>query len=363
MEATSDLRKTAIPFEQVGRLIARQPTFAIYDAVGVPSIPEKMGALGTARALSLFLGTHYESYTAVAPYLACLDHELLSWTKSELWSRPWGVFVFSRAPFHELFHHFQHFLTARMPDGQSTFFRFQDPRILAPFLQSTESKSFGFWNSVRAFGWGENESVAIVTLSEEIARTQPNQQPSGVAFSTELICSLGKVQMGNFLDRCGKYLDASGTPLPPDRDAFFHSILRYASSVGIRLEIDLLRFMQLILGWKEMRSIAFVREILNYPGVAGSEKVDLLCEMAAFSAAGTAMPQSAGLDVEANAKAIKRFLGEHLNDRQFLQAHPDGALTMAPADTRWRKEWLTIYNEELACRAKVTRVPVGAASM
>jgi hypothetical protein len=133
--------------------------------------------------------------------------------------------------------------------------------------------------------------------------------------------------------------------------------------VGINLELDMLRFMQLVLGWKGMQAITPIREILTYPEVSGTDKVDLLCEMAAFAGFGPDPLRIVGLDLEANAKALQKFLDAHLNDKQFLQTRSDGTLTMSPADTRWRKEWLRYYNEEVARRAQVAQVPVGAATI
>jgi hypothetical protein len=363
MEATNDLPKTAVSIEQVSRLIEARAVYAVFDSVGVPRVPAKMQALASGRALSLFLGTPFESYTAVAPYLASLDPELLDWTRRELWQGPWGILVFSRAPLDELFQHFRRFLTVHMPNGQSAFFRFQDPRILPTFLQSAESRDLGFWNGIAGYGWGEGESVAMVKCPEGAVRNPSSPQHREPSLSPELMRSFGKTQLQNFIDRCIKYFEIAGTALPPDRDAFFQSILRYAGSVEIKLEIDLLRFMQLVLGWKGMQGIPVIREILTYPGVSGTDKVDLLCEMAAFSTLGPLRVPGAGLNPDANAKAGKRFLEDHLNERQFLQAHPEGALTMSQADARWRKEWVKLYTEEVAKQAQVTRVQAGSSSI
>jgi hypothetical protein len=359
METTSDILKTAISLKQVGQLVDERAVYAIFDSVGAPRVPEKMHALAAERALSLFLGTPFESYTAVAPYLASLDPELLDWTRRELWQEPWGILVFSRTPLVELFHHFRRFLTARMPDGNSVFFRFQDPRILLAFLRSAEATSFGFWNGVAAYGWSDGESVVMVKCPRGIAQNQPSQQ-GNLAFSNELMSSLGKTQLQNFTDRCTKYFEMTGISLPAERDAFFQSILKYGSSVGIKLEIDLLRFMQLVLGWKGMQSIAVVREILSYPAVSGTDKVDLLCEMAAFGGFASSPADAPGLDRSAHRQALTEFLRKHQNDAQFLRVHPDGILTTQPADTRWRKEWMQLYCEKVASLAQVTNVPVGS---
>ena len=360
---SSDFRKTTVSLDQVSRFIGERAAYAVFDSVGAPRIPEKMYKLGTQQALSLYAGSPFESYTAVAPYLAILDQELFDWIRGEIWEEPWGVMIFTRSPLDLLFEHFRRFLTIQLPNGESAFFRFQDPRILPVFLESAEAQSSGFWNGIAAYGWGQDDAVVIVKRPESIAETSANAPSGKLVFSTDLMRSLGKAQLQDFIDRCAKYFESCDTALPADRDAFFHSILRYAGSVGIKLEIDLLRFMQLVLGWKEMQSMPFVREILTYPEVSGTDKVDMLCEIAAFSTLGSAHQQSAGLNLEANAKASQRFLDEHLNDKQFLQDHPDGALTMAHSDTHLRKDWLKIYNEEIATLAKMTRVQVGSASL
>jgi pyruvate-formate lyase-activating enzyme len=93
----------------------------------------------------------------------------------------------------------------------------------------------------------------------------------------------------------------------------------------------------------------------------GTDKVDLLCEMAAFGGYASSPADAPGLDREAHRQALIGFLGKHKSDAQFLRAHPDGRLTTRPADARWRKEWVQLYSENVASFAQVTNVPVGSA--
>jgi hypothetical protein len=363
MEATVHLPRTTVALELINQLIQQRSVYAIFDPVGAPRVPEKMHALSSERSLSLFQGTPYESYTAVAPYLASVDEELFEWIRKGLWAEPWGILLLSRSSLGELFNVFRRFITVRLPDGNACFFRFHDPRILSTFLDAEESARYEFWNGISAYGWSADDAVTLVKRPDGMAASAGEVPVSEVALSPELMNSLGKAQLKSFLDRCSKYLEGNGVTLPANRGMFFQSVFLYARSVGIVLELDLLRFLHLILGWKGMQSIAVVREILSYPEVSGTDKVDLLCELAAFAGMGPEPLRIAGLDMEANAKALQRFLDEHVNDRLFFEKHHSGALTMSIEDTRWRKEWVNYYCEFVSERAKVTRVPVGTAGI
>lgn len=359
MELKADLRKTSVSFEQLGRLVEERALYAIVDSVNCPRVPEKMIRLSGEKALSLYAGTPFEAYTAVVPWLTSLDAELLDWLVNDLWLKPWGILVFSRASLPDLFQHFRRFWAARMPNGTSAIFRFQDPRILPIFLASDEAAHCGFWNGIAAYGWSDGDAAAMVKRPEAIAQMQHYPNREGMEISASLVHALESRQMQGFIERCIAYLNSMETVLPADRCAFFESVLRYARSVGIVAELDLVRFIKMVLTWKELRSIAVVREILANPEVSGTDKVDLLCELAAFGSFEQRSGQQRGLDPESNARAGQRLLDELVNDKEFLSCHSDGPLTMSQADTRWRKVWVRLYCEEVAKRAQVTRVPVG----
>jgi hypothetical protein len=357
-----ELKRIAASAEQYRRLVREQGVYAIFDVAGDPGVAAKMQSLPQGQAVSLFAGSPFESYTAVAPYLARLDEPLGDWVYEELWKKPWGILVFSPTPLEQLFYHFRRFVQARLPDGAPSFLRFYDPRILPAFLASPEALHFGFWSGIKSFGWSEGEAATFMQWPGGApTATAPPQQE--ISLSQGLMHAFEKVQLKDFLERCRAYIELAGGKLPEGNEAVLHSILRYGISVGIEQEIDALRFILLVLGWKEMRSLPVVREILNYPEVKGSDKVDLLCELAAFGGFSPSPMEALGLDKEANQKAMARFIAQHSKDEQFLKTHPGGALTIGPADTRWRKEWIKIYCALVAERAKVTEIAVGTASI
>jgi hypothetical protein len=353
------VKQITATFEQVLRIMAERSVFAIFDLAGQPSVAQKLNSFPANRALSLLSGTRFDAYTAVSPHIVRMDSELAAWIGRDLWKDPWGILIVSEAALEPLFQHFQHFLQVRTADGNPFLFRFFDPRILPTFLASADAQTFGFWHQIGAFAWSQGEAA---TLARWTADPPPAPDLSqSVTLSAELMRNFKKLQFKNFLDRSLAYLALSDADLPADPPAFILSLLRYAVSAGIENEVDLVRFFLLVCGWKQMPSIGAAREILSYPALPGTDKVDLLCEMAAFGGYASSPADAPGLDREAHRQALIGFLGKHKSDAQFLRAHPDGRLTTRPADARWRKEWVQLYSEKVASLAQVTNVPVGSA--
>jgi len=353
------VKQITATFEQVLRITVERSVFAIFDLAGAPAAVQMLNALPANRALSLFTGTRFDAYTAVSPYLARLDSDLAAWIGRDLWKDPWGILIVSEAALESLFHHFQRFLHVRTADGNPFLFRFFDPRILPTFLASADAQSFGFWHQIGAFAWSQGEAATLARWTGD-----PPAAPDPakcVTLSSELMRNFQKLQLKNFLDRALAYLALTGADLTADPQTFVLSLLRYAVSAGIENEVDLVRFFLLVCGWKQMPSIGAAREILSYPALPGTDKVDLLCEMAAFGGYASSPADAPGLDREAHRQALIGFLGKHKSDAQFLRAHPDGRLTTRPADARWRKEWVQLYSEKVASFAQVTNVPVGSA--
>lgn len=318
----------------------------------------KLCRLGADCALSFFGKTSFDAYTAVTPYLVRLDNDLATWIGRDLWQQPWGILIFSKATLEALFQHFRRFFYVRAPDGNSYFFRFFDPRILPVFCSSADALAYGFWHPIEAFGWSQGETAALARWTSDVPPSPDLAQK--VTLSPELMHNFEKMQLQNFLDRALAYLHAMGVELPGDPAAYVQSLLRYAVSVGIENEVDLVRFLVLVSGWGEMPSIDAARDILSYPELPGSDKVDLLCEMAAFGGYSSPPAEAPGLDREAHRQALKEFLEKHRSDARFLRIHPDGSLSLRPADARWRKEWVQLYCDKVAARAQVTFVPMGS---
>jgi hypothetical protein len=236
--------------------------------------------------------------------------------------------------------------------------RFYDPRILPTFLASDIVSQSGFWDGMIAYGVGQEAGVKCIRPPEGISTSR--QRTPGLVISADLLSSFARLQKQDFIRRCSAYLKDLGIALPSDEETFFRSFFHYAFETGIDTETDLVRFLHLVLGWKEMRTITSVREVLKYPGLSGKDKVDLLCEMVAFGEPEETGTDVNALDAKARYEADKQFLEEHRQDRQFMELHPDGSLTLNPRDARWRKEWLRIYTAEVVKRAKVSDVILGS---
>jgi len=118
--------------------------YAILDACDEPCVPEKVRELGD-RAVSLYRGAAEQDYVAIAPYLAIVDEDLLSWIVNQLWAKPWGVLVVAPVDLASLRKHFRRFLIVEDPDGKQMYFRFYDPRVLPMYLATclpSEVKEF-----------------------------------------------------------------------------------------------------------------------------------------------------------------------------------------------------------------------------
>jgi hypothetical protein len=138
---------------QLARWAERGRLYAVLDATGTPSVPPRARALGEGRAVSLYRGRAEEDLFSIAPYLVQLDWPTLEWITSELWPEPWGVFVVADVPLDTLRSHFRRFLVVDGPDGESWYFRFYDPRVLARYLATCTSEEDGaFYGPVTAYG-------------------------------------------------------------------------------------------------------------------------------------------------------------------------------------------------------------------
>lgn len=151
------------------RLICREQgrqLFAILDACDEPLVPEKVGELGRAKAVSLYNGVAYQNYWAISPYLVIVDENMLDWIVDNLWSDPWGIFAVADATLNEVRKHFRRFLMIDGPDGTQWYFRFYDPRVLEDFLavSSTDQKQMifaGVSEYLIANGTGQIRSLQI----------------------------------------------------------------------------------------------------------------------------------------------------------------------------------------------------------
>jgi len=131
-------------------------------AAGPTFQPPAAGMLeGGAQYESLYEGRSKAELTLFAPYLVSLPpwSKLLEKLVSKGWGKSWGIYLTCNLPFHEVRHHFRHFLMVNMPDGGQVYFRFYDPRVLRVYLPTCTPEETGqFFGPVRRFA-AEDEKL------------------------------------------------------------------------------------------------------------------------------------------------------------------------------------------------------------
>ncbi|OJH37302.1 RHS repeat-associated core domain-containing protein [Cystobacter ferrugineus] len=126
--------------------------YAVLDACGSPSVPARILGLGEGQGSVLYRGQAAETFGDKAPYLARVDLALLAWIEQELWNAPWGIFLTCQAGFLAVETHLRRFLTVSSPQGDEWLFRFYDPRLLRPFLEScSEEEALEFFGPLESF--------------------------------------------------------------------------------------------------------------------------------------------------------------------------------------------------------------------
>jgi hypothetical protein len=116
--------------------------YCILDAARDERIhPALVRFAGTREILSLYQGTAAAELADVAPYLVCLgtDDLIFDWLWETGWGDSWGIFLWSLATPDSLRAHFRHHTKVRTDDGRFLLFRFYDPRVLQPFLETCDS--------------------------------------------------------------------------------------------------------------------------------------------------------------------------------------------------------------------------------
>jgi hypothetical protein len=160
----------------------RGALYAILDAVDEPRVPAKLRELRPARAASLYRGAAADDLAALAPYLVRVDADLLEWIAATLWTDAWGIFAVSGAGFDAMRTHFRKFLLVDAPDGDSWYFRFYDPRVLARFLPTCDvvqlSELFG---PIDWFAWTDIESYGV-TIARRDWHDQSAQPKPRITF-------------------------------------------------------------------------------------------------------------------------------------------------------------------------------------
>jgi predicted component of type VI protein secretion system len=148
----------AVEVEESGpplHILQRQalPVLAILDAARDGGIPGLIAESGEQHQ-SLLEGEQGRALAQVAPYLVALPpaSPLLQTLAAQHWGRSTCLYLTSRLPLSELCRHFRQFLLVKPPQGDPSFFRFYDPRVLRVFLPTCTPPEAGrFFGAVRSF--------------------------------------------------------------------------------------------------------------------------------------------------------------------------------------------------------------------
>ncbi|MBZ5605182.1 MAG: DUF4123 domain-containing protein [Acidobacteriia bacterium] len=139
--------------------------YAIVDACDEPSVLKRSSEAAPDSAVCLYRGGAEEQYAHVAPYLMRVDHATFDWIAQDLWTQPWGIFIYSPGPLENLRTHFRRFLTVKSSNGKKYLFRFYDPGVLRSFVQSCNDQELKhFFGPVRAYGAKQQDAVACFRL-------------------------------------------------------------------------------------------------------------------------------------------------------------------------------------------------------
>lgn len=176
MSATMLVAESTISLAEL-REHAGHDLFVVLDACDEPRVLALVDQLGS-RAHCLYSGKAGVTYRGIAPYLIDVDDALITWIVAELQGAPWGIFILSTAPLLELRRHLRRFLHVKLPDDSTVYFRFYDPRVLAPFLHSCNAAEIStFYGPVDSFVI-ENETPAAFTA---FAKARQTDRPSRVS--------------------------------------------------------------------------------------------------------------------------------------------------------------------------------------
>ena len=110
---------------------------------------------------------HFPGYKkdASVPHLVQVDPATLEWMVAKFWQQPWGIFALAQSDLEHIRLHFRRFLLVQLPNGESRYFRFYDPRVLSMYLQHCMTWELQkFFGPVRGFAISnpDNEDIWIV---------------------------------------------------------------------------------------------------------------------------------------------------------------------------------------------------------
>jgi Domain of unknown function (DUF4123) len=133
------------------RMAEMDTVYAVLDAADAPTVPGMMIAAGD-EAKALYMSNSDPELELAAPYLVKLDPVRLAEIHRNLWNDAWGIIIEFDGDLMTLRRHLRQFLIVDSPEGQPLYFRFYDPRVLHPFIQSSDDAARAeFFGPVRAY--------------------------------------------------------------------------------------------------------------------------------------------------------------------------------------------------------------------
>jgi len=146
------VRIQPMPVELLTQFASGGYLYALLDATGAPAVQQKARELGEQRAISMYQGTTYSEYSAIAPYLFRVDPALLLWIRDQFPVEPWGIFLVSKESFEAIFENCRRHLVVTLADRKQWLFRYYDPRVLEKhLLRASKEELTLFFGPVRSF--------------------------------------------------------------------------------------------------------------------------------------------------------------------------------------------------------------------
>lgn len=254
--------------------------FAILDAARDPAVRGHLRD-GGCEHRSLYSGRRGEHLAEVAPYLARIlpGSKLERAIVGEGWGHSWGVLLTVELPFDEVRRHLRRYLVVETEEAQPLWFRFYDPRVLAPFLRSAKAaEARRFFGPVTSF-FAEDGAGALLQFQRledaaprleapwDLPRIRDAQMAS---FSRELVARF----VERMADRLGDTLGRRVTT----REALLAAIragIERAEHHGITTTEDVERYLVVLaaLGPGFDEQLPWARSILGRTGIEAPQKV------------------------------------------------------------------------------------------
>ena len=152
--------------------------YAVLDAARDARIyPGLRRLANTDQVLPLYQGAAATELAAVAPYLVCLGstNRVFDWIWGQGWGESWGIFVWSLVTAEALRAHFRRLTMVRTEDGARLLFRFYDPRVLLPFLQTCDPTQLReMFGPILSYSAEAGEGAAVARLSLTVSASSTN---------------------------------------------------------------------------------------------------------------------------------------------------------------------------------------------